>query len=98
VGLGTLEAYFPDFVFARNVLAGGRASRYPTGNEFPGEAEFARAFVGFEAADYRLAVGSPYRSGDTDGRDLGVDTTTLQRKTKGVEIGQPEEGVRVPRR
>ena len=98
IGLGTLEAYFPDFVFARNVLAGGRASRYPPGNEFPDEAEFARAFVSYEAADYRLAAGSAYRSAGTDGRDLGADTTTLLRKTKGVERGQPEEGVRVPRR
>lgn len=98
VGAGTLEAYFPDFVFRRNVLAGGSAARYPPGNEFPGEAEFARSFVNFAAADYRLAAGSSYRSAGTDGRDLGADTVTLLRKTKGVERGTPEEGVRLPRR
>lgn len=75
VGQDTLDVFFPDGVFARNVLAGGRTTRYPAGNEFPDEAQFARQFVDFARQDYRLVAGSPYRAAGMDGRDLGADIT-----------------------
>jgi hypothetical protein len=73
VGQDTLDTFFPDAVFTRNVIAGGRATRYPSGNEFPTEAEFARQFVDFAGQDYRLASSTPYKLGGTDRHDLGAD-------------------------
>ena len=78
VGQDTLDTFFPDAVFTRNVIAGGRASRYPAGNEFPTEAEFARQFVDFAAQDYRLASSTPYKLGGTDRHDLGADISGLR--------------------
>lgn len=89
IGKGTLEAFFPDGVFAGNVLAGGRASRYPGGNEFPGEEEFEEQFVNYADGDFRLKEQSRFRSAGTDGKDLGADMSTLLRKTNGVLIGRP---------
>jgi hypothetical protein len=80
VGQDTLDVFFPDVTFSRNVLAGGRATRYPPSNEFPDEAEFARQFVDFAQQDYRLVPNSPYRAAGTDHKDLGANTTGARQR------------------
>lgn len=97
VGQGSIDAFFPDGVFARNVLAGGRASRYPANNDFPDESAFADQFVNYAEGDFRLSERSAFRTAGTDGRDLGADMTTLGRKTNGVLQGRPEGDARKPR-
>lgn len=42
VGTDTLETYFPEAIFTGNVIAGGRADRYPAGNRFVDEDEYRR--------------------------------------------------------
>jgi hypothetical protein len=91
VGLGAINAYFPDAVFSGNVLAGGRASRYPAGNEFPDEETFARQFVNFGQGDFRLAGNSSFQRAATDRRDIGADIPTILAKTNGVIEGRPDE-------
>jgi PKD repeat protein len=81
VGMGTaaLEGYFPDAVFRKNVLAGGKASLYPPDNFFPSVETFHAQFVNYAAGDYRLVSTSPYIGAGTDGLNLGADLTTLSR-------------------
>ena len=78
-GSGTLNYYTPNAEFRRNVLATDRAlaSRYPPDNEFPSLASFFAAFQNAAAYDFRLVTGSGYLLAGTDGRDLGVDFTTI---------------------
>ena len=42
-----IDAFFPGAVFLRNVLAGGRASRYPADNLFPELERFSQQFVNY---------------------------------------------------
>jgi hypothetical protein len=79
IGTDTLNAYFPGSVFLRNVLAGGRASRYPADNLFPEMDSFAQQFVNYAGRDYRLKTGSEFRRSATDGADLGVNYVELAR-------------------
>jgi hypothetical protein len=79
VGTDSINAYFPGAVFLRNVLAGGRSSRYPPDNLFPEMDSFAQQFVNYAGGDYRLKPNSEFRRGATDGGDLGVNFTELVR-------------------
>lgn len=77
-GLATMAQYFPDGQFQRNVLAGGSASKYPAGNEFPTTAVFQTHFVAYTAGDYALVASSSWRNAGTDGEDLGANTAELR--------------------
>lgn len=79
IGNDTLTAFFPEGIFARNALAGGRDSRYPADNLFPGVEDFAGQFIDFAGHDYRLRRESELRRAGTDGADLGVNFTALVR-------------------
>jgi hypothetical protein len=70
-GKTTLNYYAPNHVFARNVLAGGSASRYPLDNFFPATSAFMPSFVDPSIEDYRLVSASPYIAGGLDGADIG---------------------------
>src|SRR5439155_199302 len=95
VGLSSLAAYFPGYVFEGNVIVGGDASLYPGNNYFPASLG-AVGFVDLTAGNYRLAPGSPYHGQATDGTDVGCNFTPVhaavragrQRATpKKVKIG-----------
>ena len=77
VGTDSLTAYVPNGTFVRNVLAGGRESRYPAGNLFPDPERFQQQFAGYAAGDYRLRPESEFRRAASDGTDLGVDFAAL---------------------
>jgi len=72
-GSDTLSTYFPNGSFVRNVVAGGRQSRYPGDNLFPDVDRFTQQFVNYANHDYRLRADSEYRRAATDGADLGVN-------------------------
>jgi hypothetical protein len=76
-GNDTINAYFPDAVILRNTFAGGSASKYPAGNEFPTVAYWQSQFTDFAQQDYRLAAASPYIGSGTDGGDLGAPIAEL---------------------
>lgn len=69
-GNGTISTYFPGATFSKNIIAGGSATIYPTGNFFPSPLS-GIGFVNFAGADYRLTTTSAYHNAGTDGQDLG---------------------------
>ena len=73
LGTTSINTYLPGSVVAGNVLAGGTASRYPTGNYFPSVAAWQGGFVNYAAGDYHLLPTSPYKNAGTDGLDLGAN-------------------------
>jgi hypothetical protein len=79
IGNDSLAAYFPGATFARNVLAGGRDSRYPSDNLFPDLDRFAQQFVNYTGRDYRLRTDSEFRRAGSDGADLGMNVITMAR-------------------
>jgi hypothetical protein len=76
-GTATLNAYFPGYVFRRNVLVGGSSSRYPTDNFFPATITDV-GFLDLAGGNYRLSSASPYRNRGTDSRDIGADINAIQ--------------------
>jgi cellulose synthase/poly-beta-1,6-N-acetylglucosamine synthase-like glycosyltransferase len=77
-GLGTpsLRAYFPGAIFKGNVIVGGDASEYPSGNFFPGSPKSV-GFTDTKHNNYRLSSDSHYRGAGTDGADIGADFDAL---------------------
>lgn len=73
VGTDSINAYLTGATVTHNVLAGGRAASYPSGNLFPSVDEFRKQFVDAGAHDYALARSSAWRKAGTDGRDLGAN-------------------------
>jgi hypothetical protein len=76
-GQDTLDSYFPGALFQSNAIAGGDSRRYPSGNTFLSEDEFASQFVNAAAGDFRLKPGSRFRSAASDEKDLGADMAAL---------------------
>ena len=71
-GTATLNAYFTNWVFSKNVLLNAPAGAYPPGSFFPSDPGQVR-FVNYTGANYALAADSPYKSAGTDGKDIGAD-------------------------
>jgi hypothetical protein len=90
-GVGTgnpgIAKYLPASVVTGNVLAGGNASLYPTGNVFPTIAELMAQFVNAAAGDYRLIPTSTLRA--LPQGVPGVDVDELQRVMAGQTGGAP---------
>jgi regulation of enolase protein 1 (concanavalin A-like superfamily) len=92
-GTDSLNAYFSNWVFRGNVLAGGPASSYPAGNYFPTLAEFSASFADAGVGDYSLVGASPFLGRATDGGDVGVNMSALFRAQSAQVIGDapPDE-------
>jgi Carbohydrate binding module (family 6) len=85
-GTAGLKPYAPSAVVLCNTIAGGAATQYPTGNDFPTIALWQAGFVNIGASDYRLR--SPY-PGACDGKDLGVDFVALNQALAGAVSPPP---------
>jgi hypothetical protein len=72
VGNDAIAAYLPGSDVSRNVIAGGAAAKYPSGNSFPSAAQFETQFAAYAGGDYRLVDSSPWRDAGSDGLDLGA--------------------------
>ncbi|MGH8638037.1 MAG: hypothetical protein ACREUZ_12960, partial [Burkholderiales bacterium] len=77
IGIPTITAFFPDAVVRCNVLAGGKASLYPTPNGFPTVTEWNASFVDPSAGNYALIAGSPVALAGCGGVPPGADMTAL---------------------
>jgi hypothetical protein len=87
-GTPSLAAYFPGYVCARNVFVGGSAANYPSNNFFP--AALANVgFVDLAGGNYRLASGSPYKAGGSDGKDIGADIDAIEAAISGGTTTPP---------
>jgi hypothetical protein len=76
IGNPTLNQYFPNCVFKKNVIAGGRSSLYPADNFFPSSINEAK-FADNSKSDYRLSASSPYKTAGTDGKSIGCDMDAM---------------------
>lgn len=86
VGIDTLNTYFPDAEYYRNVQIGGNELQYPSGNHFPATVDE----VGFEdwaEGQYRLVDDSPYKKAGVNGKDIGADFDALEAETMGAVEG-----------
>jgi PKD repeat protein len=88
-GLPVMTAFYPDYVFVANYLAGGNASKYPPGNFFT--APFEAQFVDAAAGDFTIRQDSFLKSAAPDGGDVGADMSELRRRVAGVEAGEPSD-------
>jgi hypothetical protein len=71
-GLPTLTRFWTTYVFEKNVIVGGQASNYPTGNYLI--SSFSKVgFANMANGDYRLSSSSPYRKAGAGGKNIGCD-------------------------
>jgi hypothetical protein len=77
VGSATLDAFFSDYAFELNALAGGKASRYPAGNYFPTVEQFETSFVNPAEGNFSLVPGSAFFTAGENGTALGADINGL---------------------
>ncbi|MGH9769655.1 MAG: hypothetical protein ACREAB_19695 [Blastocatellia bacterium] len=82
-GNTTINTYFPDSVFRKNVMVGGASANYPPDNFFP--PSFGQVvFVDRAAGNYRLGPASPYKNAGTDRKDIGCDLNALDAAISGA--------------
>jgi hypothetical protein len=93
-GNGVISAFFPGSTVTANFLAGGSASRYPSGNQTAGA--FDAQFVDAAGGDFTLRGDSALRGAATDGGDIGADMGSVVARTQGVETGTPGISIAAP--
>jgi hypothetical protein len=76
-GTATLERYFSDLTFKKNVLVGGQQSRYPAKNFFPAQLSEI-GFINLAEGNFELALLSLFKGLATDGKDIGCDMNLLK--------------------
>ena len=86
VGEASLLAFASPWVFERNALAGGAASKYPADNLFPTVAEFEASFVDMAGEDFTLVTTSQLRTASTSGVALGADVARVTATVNGVPV------------
>ncbi len=82
-GNKTINAYFPNSIFKKNVFAGGPSRLYPSDNFFPATLDQV-GFIDYAAKNYRLSASSPYKNGGSDGKDIGCDFEALYAAINGT--------------
>lgn len=82
-GINTLNTYFPGAAFDRNVLAGGKASTYPSGNYFPTVAEFEESFASPLTENFMPAAASSLRLSLSADGPVGADVSAVSRAVEG---------------
>ncbi|HXG68762.1 MAG TPA: PKD domain-containing protein, partial [Blastocatellia bacterium] len=87
-GTASLLYYAPGYLFARNVIAGAKASVYPANNYYPATLDEVR-FVDLAGGDYRLREDSSYKNAGTDGKDIGADLEAIQQALSGGQQAPP---------
>lgn len=89
LGIGnlTLNSYFPNVAFSKNVLVAGYPSLYTNypGNFFP--SQWSEVLVDKNAGNYNIVSGSPYDNAGTDGKDIGADLSIINSNTANVISG-----------
>jgi len=84
-GNKAINAYFTEAVVTHNVLAGGPAKQYPTGNFFPSLAILMADFANGDGSDYRLTARSAFHRAASDGSDVGANFDVLTRAQAGPD-------------
>lgn len=88
-GMRTLDKYFPECIFEKNmIVANPYISRYPRNNFYPQSFDEV-GFVDYPGGDYRLAGSSRYKNAATDGTDVGANMVAIEAAIAGVIDGKP---------
>ncbi|MGE0445037.1 MAG: putative Ig domain-containing protein [Vicinamibacterales bacterium] len=88
-GNSAISHYLPGALVTRNVLAGGPASSYPSGNLFPSVDAFAEHFVDYAGMDFSLVPGTDWAFAATDGLDLGAAMGELGWHSESAQVEPP---------
>ncbi|HYP28704.1 MAG TPA: hypothetical protein VE262_18480, partial [Blastocatellia bacterium] len=80
-GLLTLERYFPEITFKKNVIAGAASSRYPDKKNFYPPSLDSVGFIDKDNGNYRLSGASPFRNQSTKSKDIGADFDAIEQAT-----------------
>jgi hypothetical protein len=75
-GNSTLEMFFPDLAFKKNVIAGVSTSAYPRKTFVVASLDDV-GFVDLANGDYHLASQSPCKNAGTKGTDIGADIDAI---------------------
>jgi hypothetical protein len=86
VGNATLEKYFTELSFKKNVIVGGPSSRYPKKNYYPATLDEV-GFVDRAQGNYRLADTSQYKNAGTKNKDIGADIDAIEKNLERVIEG-----------
>src|SRR4051812_4580183 len=95
-GTAALDYYAPDAQVLSNAFAGGKASIYPTGNDFPTVAQWIAGFVNLGAANYQLVSSSLLNNAAGDGTDIGVNFSKLNAAMAGAAAPPDDPGSTPP--
>ncbi len=87
VGDDTLEKYFPEAVFKKNIIVGAAESEYPDNNYFPATLNDVK-FADQARGDFRLSDNSAFRSAGTRDSAIGCDIEALRAATAKSVIAQ----------
>jgi hypothetical protein len=87
-GNSSLNYFFPDFVFQKNVLENIASSEVPESRNpvstFSPSDWGTIKFVDFTNGNYALASSSPYKKAGTNDKDIGADIAGLNAATTSV--------------
>jgi hypothetical protein len=79
-----------------NVIAGGQASLYPAGNQFPSVDDFYAQFVAAPSENYALVSTSAFAKEASDGQAVGADEQVIRAVLEwalgNVKSGRPHPG------
>jgi len=78
IGTTSLNSYSVGYSVLANVLSGGTAGSYPTGNYFPSSTNWPLAFVDHAGGNRRLQPASLYKNAATDGTDVGANIDAIE--------------------
>jgi hypothetical protein len=96
-GNSTISAYLPGSTIANNVLAGGSAAKYPSGNFFPTTTAWFAEFVDYASGDYRLKTTSSLRTAATDGTAVGANLDIVNAHAQRALSGETGSAPTPPR-
>src|SRR5262245_54702727 len=82
-GNGTIDTYFPDSKFIKNVMVGGSSANYPPDNFFPSSFDKV-IFVDRPAVNFRLAPASPNKKAGPDRKNIGCAPAALAAAISGA--------------
>ena len=71
-GMDSIQAFLPNAVIRRNVIAEADPKLYPSDNLYPDAAEFQSHFKDYDGGDFSLKPGTDWANAGTDGLDLGA--------------------------
>src|SRR4029077_8768865 len=84
-GKATIQERMPGVNWNRNLFVGVDPGQYPANGLYA--SSWQGQFVSYTKGDFMLANNSPGKRTALDGKDVGIDTVTLEEATRGAKSG-----------